>query len=80
MDAVAVKSRSITPARAAQEALKSFHSGLTECDFLKFLCISDHDRPQGAKGQAQPQVKKAGPQAAEFSIATSILTLSSPES
>ncbi|KAE9971501.1 hypothetical protein BLS_004418 [Venturia inaequalis] len=70
MDALPVKSYSITTARAAQTALKSFHSGLTDCDFFKFLCLSDHDRPQGAKGQPQPQAKKVSPQAAEFSIAT----------
>ncbi|TID13244.1 hypothetical protein E6O75_ATG10317 [Venturia nashicola] len=69
-DAVATKLNPITSTRAVQTALKSFHSGLTECDLLKFLCISDHDRLQGAKGQPQPQAKKVNPQAAEFSIAT----------
>lgn len=72
MDAVVAKSNPITPVRAAQTTLKSFHSGLTECDLFKFLCISDHDRPQGAKGQ--PQAKKINPQAPEFSIASSMLT------
>lgn len=80
MDALPVKSYSITTALAAQTALKSFHSGLTDCDFFKFLCLSDHDRPQGAKGQPQPQAKKASPQAAEFSIATSMLTFSLSQS
>ncbi|QDS72487.1 hypothetical protein FKW77_010008 [Venturia effusa] len=70
VETAAVKSVYTTPVRAAQTALSSFHSGLTECDLFKFLCISDHDKPQGAKGQPQPQPKKVNAQAAEFSIAT----------
>lgn len=76
-DTVPKKSNTITPIHAVQTALKSFHSGLTECDLFKFLCISDHEKPQGAKGQPQPQAKKVNLPGSEFSIAHS-MSFSSP--
>jgi hypothetical protein len=77
-DTVAVKSHAITPIRAAQAALKSFHSGLVDCDLLKFLCISDHlpEKPQGAKGQPQLPAKKVTAQASDGSVVSGIFCMS----